>query len=528
MRTALEVRRHGRAIASVTGLLVAQAAIVLAACGGAGGAPAGRQDTELAVAMDRFVDRAVTDLAIMPGVAVAVVRDTQIVYERGFGYRDVERKLPVTAGTVFYIASTAKSFMGVLAAILEDEGWWRLDDPIAAHVPDLRLRTTLSEDELTLRRLLTHRSGVDQTGFTFRTAYSGQYTRADLIRVLGRSAAIDTSFVYSNLGSGLVGIAIGDVTGEDFRDVARQKLFAPLGMEHTSWHVSDGLYWEMAAPYATTSTGYERIPFLKEDATMAGAGGMLTTVRDLARWVEVHLNHGRLNDRQVIPEAVIRAAQRSWTPVDREFYEYHRHGYGLGLYHARYEGDLLLHHFGSFPGWRSHFSFMPEHGIGVVVLGNERRVGVFLPDLIANYAYDLLLNKGGLEAKYDSAFAELRAGADRILAEDDREADPAARHPITAADAARFTGSYASEMLGTITVWLLGDTLRAATGRLTSPLLPTGEDATFLAEFLPHQEDEVRFFGGSTGRVDSLSALGGVWHRVPLEARRANRPERDR
>lgn len=148
---------------------------------------------------------------------------------------------------------------------------------------------------------------------------------------------------------------------------------------------------------------------LKTDHTITGAGGIFSTADDLARFVIANLNEGRVADHQALPAEAVRRAHTAQVKLEQRFYEFDRHAYGLGFYRAEYDGDLLVHHFGGFPGYRSHLSFMPEHRIGVVVLQNEGIDGNPFADLVATYIYDLL-NRPDVETRARRRIEELRAG----------------------------------------------------------------------------------------------------------------------
>jgi CubicO group peptidase (beta-lactamase class C family) len=152
----------------------------------------------------------------------------------------------------------------------------------------------------------------------------------------------------------------------------------------------------------------------KTDSTMHAAGGHVSTARDLTRWIEAHLNRGRVDGRQVFPAAVVAETHRQQATQDRMFAAFHRYGWGLGWDLGTYDGDSLVHRFGGFPGFRSHVSFMPDRGVGVIVLTNAGGAGSTLADAVATSIYAILLNKPELERRLDSAVAETRAAADRL------------------------------------------------------------------------------------------------------------------
>src|SRR5690606_41827846 len=137
------------------------------------------------------------------------------------------------------------------------------------------------------------------------------------------------------------------------------------------------------------------------------AGGMYASARDLARWLLVHLNGGRLDGRQVLPAAALAEAHRPVAEVDDRYGPFERRGYGLGWYTGPYDGEPVLHHFGGFAGAHAHLSFMPERGLGVVVLANESIAAGRLVPMIAAFASDWWLGEPDVGALYTAQRADL-------------------------------------------------------------------------------------------------------------------------
>lgn len=500
-----------------------------AACAAAEGAPsaapgaAASLDRARADSLDRFIGALVSE-GLVPGLSIAVVRGDAAVYLRGFGVRDVETRQPVTPETGFYIASSTKSFTGTLAAVLAERGEIGLDAPLSRALPDLELRAPLSADSLTLRALLTHQGKIANDGVVFRTAYTGDHTPEALVRVLGESTPLERPFQYTNLGYVMAGLAMERAAGAPWQDLLRREIFAPLGMTRTTARVSEAAAWPLASPHTTRPDGPARIPFLKNDETMHAAGGMLTTAADLARWLEANLNGGRVDGRQAIPAAALRAAHQPYAFARDTFYRFERTGYGLGWWTSSFEGERLVHHFGSFAGWHAHVSFMPERGLGVAVLANDVSAGAFfVPHVVASYAYELLLGKPGLEAKYAEELRRLRENRDRYrtAVREDQERR-AARPPTPAERKPFFAGTYESPTHGTMTIRLGEDgELRASVGALSAPLTPFTRPDALRVEFIPGSGQPLLFlFPDDRSPADSLRYADTVWRRVESRAER--------
>ena len=474
----------------------------------------------LADSLAPFVDGLVRD-GYVPGVAVVVVGRDGPLFVRGFGVADVETRAPVTPGTGFYIASSTKSFTGTLAALLASRGTIDLDAPLSRYLPELRMNPPLSADSVTLRSLLTHTSGLWNSPITFRTAFTGDHDDAMIVRLLGQSEPGPRTFVYDNLGYVVAALAMERATGRDWQDLLKSEVFQPLGMTHTTARVSEAeaARWPMASPHMTLPEGVQRIPNLKLDNTMHAAGGILTTPEDLARWLQAQLTGGRVDGRQALPESVIRLAHTRDAVHTDTFYRYVRNGYGLGWQTADYEGERMIHHFGGFEGWRAHVSFLPDRGIGVAVLINDSSpIGGPAPDLIATYAYDLLLGRPGLSTKYaaerermaqNAATWRQRVGEDR--------ARRAARPPTPDERKPFFAGTYENEMVGTLTVRLNERReVWASIGNLSARMDPFTRPDALRVELLPGQGQPVLFhFRDDRTPADSLVLDGRTFRRRP-------------
>lgn len=464
--------------------------------------------------IDSLVHRVVERVPGVPGVAVAVVRDTGTVYLGAAGYRDIEAGLPATPATPYYIASSTKSFTGMAASLLAARGVLDLDAPLSRYLPEARLPAARSADSVTLRQLLTHSMGFSNRAIVIRTAYTGEHTDAQLIDLLRDSKVTDRVFHYDNLGYVVAGLVLDRVTGKPWQEVLDSAIFSPLGMRHTTAYMSRAHGWGVAVPYlGGVDSLPRRLPMTKRDETMHPAGGMVSSAADLARWLEANLNGGRLEGRQVLDAVALQEAHRLQVrlPEAVEFGPFRRFGYGLGWYWGTYDGDTLLHHFGGYQGARAHLSFMPAHHTGVVVLLNASGPVADVADLIATAAYDVVLGKPDAAARFDSALAETerqiaeaREGAARARAE-------IAARPSTLSRAAQdYAGVYRSRALGTIRVRFEDERLRLTLGPLDGFAGYYTRPDAVRVEFSPGEGRVVQFFTSSRG-VDSLEFAGYVF-----------------
>jgi CubicO group peptidase (beta-lactamase class C family) len=393
-------------------------------------------------------------LGLAPGLGVVVVRDTQILYMKGFGFADVEARRPFTPQTVFYVASTTKAFTGLAAAILDGQGRFRLDAPLSRYLPEAKLRPPLNPDSITIRSLLTHTHGIGEGPVPMRLAYTGEYSgNEQLIALLAEHQPLPSrAYRYSNTGYNVATLAMDRVTGESWKATLDRLIFRPLGMRNTSANVSPFPAHRLAMPYRSTPDGFERVPYGKVDANMQSAGGLVTTLEDEARWLEAQLNGGRLDGRQVLPAAAVREAHTIHAPNEQNVRGVQLAGYALGWNVGRYKGDTIFVHGGGFPGFATHMSFMPERRVAIVTMANSGDLGSALVELVAQGIYDVL---AGSPPGSGDSLAALGGMAERqrsgIKADRDRRA---ARPQTTALPLAAYAGRYQSPVMGTLELTL--------------------------------------------------------------------------
>lgn len=421
---------------------------------------------------DTFIEKAFA-LDMTPGLAVAVVKGNDLIYAKGFGYADIEAKRRVTPETMFYIASTTKSFTAFAAALLHHRGELDLDKPLSGYLPKLRLQSPLSTHDITLRDLLTHTHGIENGGpVVFRTAYTGEHHPDQLLALLAKQppASGGRAFAYGNIGYNIASLAMDATLDIGWKDLLKREIFTPLGLKNTSGRLSKVDRNLLALPYAPEEQGYRLVHYAKHDANMHAAGGHVSSALDLAEWLKVHLNSGKINGRQIFPQEVVAETHRKQADQDRELLGFQRHGWGLGWDLATFEGDTLLHRPGSFSGFFSYVSFRPQHDLGVVVLVNGGYMGAMLATTITKYLYDSLLEKGGLAEKYDQQLTGLQERSAQFRKRLGRgKAQRAARQQTLPNPLTAYTGIYENRELGRMTWQLVNGKLEVSMGLLWSP-----------------------------------------------------------
>lgn len=402
--------------------------------------------------IDAFVAR-VVDAGLVPGLSVAVSQDDWVLYSAGYGSADLASGRRVGEETRFYIASSTKALTATAVVLLAHRGELALDAPVTRYLPSLRLTPPLDASTIRLRDLLTLSHGIDDEGsVVFRTAYTGDFTPELLIELLAdhKPAKSGRAFKYGNLGYNILGLVL-EATGEgSWKEIVAREVLEPLGMRQTTAYVSRLDTQQIALPHRFEPDGrFRRVPLGKADENMHAAGGHFATAGDLARFVAVHASGGRLAGRQVFPREPIERSHELHVEQDVDWREIHRFGWGFGWDLGTWEDKTLLHRFGTFTGYRPHMSFLPEQGLGVVVLVNGLGPAFYAVDLIAFYIYDRLLGTPDVEAKYAAKLADLVAETRRMQErfagqmEQRRARQGPLRHPLEA-----YAGIYESRSLG--------------------------------------------------------------------------------
>jgi len=376
-------------------------------------APAGARAQEAdprAARAEAFIERSLERLGVVPGVAVGVIVGDEVVFLTGRGVADVRTGAPVDADTRFYVASATKPVTALALAAMARRGELDLDAPVASWAEGFlpaEIAATTS-----LRDLLAHRAGVENGPLTFRLAYSGAHDPATRLRLMGVTRWDPETprgqFRYSNAGYNLATGLLEAERGLDWREAVGREVLAPLGMTITTAGTRPG---DAAGHLGHLPGGPVPAPLQKADATMHSAGGLMSSARDMVAFLEAQLTDGVLDGRRVFPEGLVASTHVMLVEKAETFGPYRREGYALGWRVGRFGDDLLLHHFGNFGGSRAHVSFMPERGIGVVVLINEDAVAGGFADILANYLYDLWRDVPDVDASYD---AQVVALAERI------------------------------------------------------------------------------------------------------------------
>jgi CubicO group peptidase (beta-lactamase class C family) len=312
-----------------------------------------------------------------PGVAVGVVQGDKLVFAKGYGYRDYGRKLPFTPATLQQIASNTKLFTAVAAGLLVEEGKLTWDKPVKESVPSIRFYDNELDNTVTLRDMLSHRTGITRHDTIWYQSDDTRKQLFDKLRYLEPQAAIRQTFLYNNLMYAAAGYIIELQSGRVWEEFLRERIFKPLEMTSTVFSIADMVKQaEPGVPYTEKRDSFElyQIPYYEDIGGVGPCGAIISNVQDISHWLIALMNDGKYNGKQVLPPAVLKATLEPAIPLPntaaeaRGFWEVLNAAYGMGRETASYRGHLVTFHGGDLPGFHSQISFMPRERIGVIVL----------------------------------------------------------------------------------------------------------------------------------------------------------------
>jgi CubicO group peptidase (beta-lactamase class C family) len=443
------------------------AGLVAAACGNTVPQRPVPPPEELLPALDAYVESAMPAWRV-PGLALAIVKDGELVHVRGFGVRELGKPGPVDADTVFAIASMTKPFTAAAVGLLVGDGTLGWDDRVVDRLPGFALNDPVATADLRVRDLLSHRNGYD----TWAGDLVWINARVDGPEALRRFQSIPPSwslryrFGYSNLMFLAAGQVIEAVSGKPWAAFVRERLLEPLGMTRTAVSAAERDAMDnVASPHMEVEGDIVVLPQFAMEQT-APAGAISSSAADLARWMRMQLENGTVDGATIVPAEVLTETRTAHTPIpvseaDWEWNPYTRlTSCGLGWFLSDYRGRLVVSHDGGVPGSFSVMMLVPEERLGVVVLCNAETL---LTYAVAFQVLDAFL--GAPETDWSGnlqrALAEATAAAETAAeGGEGAEQTPPTPPPLPLAD---FAGDYANGALGPAQV-------READGALTLAL----------------------------------------------------------
>ena len=476
-------------------------------------------------ALDRYVAAAARDWHV-PGLAIAIVKGDSLVFAKGYGVLEAGKPTPATEHTRFAIGSTTKAITTVALAMLVDEGKLRWDDKVIDYVPDFRLSDPYVTRELTIRDLLTHRSGLGSTDMLWAVP-ENDYTQAEMIRRLRYvqpASSFRSQWEYQNVVYAIGGFIVEKVSGMPWATFVQNRIFTPLGMTETVPLVS-GIIGKpnVAVPHAEIRDTIRVVPIRSTDA-VAAAGSVWSSVTDMSKWMRFMLDSGRVGEKRLITTAAFNeiVAPQIRAPVDQYPALSLAHptffSYGLGWFVQDYRGHTVWMHTGSIDGMCAIIGLLPEERIGVYVLENLDHAE--LRHALMYKVFDLYT---GAPARDWSADLQKLFAARRAARSEPQHAT--GTKPSLALD--KYVGSYSDSTYGNFDVTSTNGVLHARFGKADLGDLDQWEYDSFRTRETPKRQPTTLTFGpDGSGNVKSVRAYGITFARSAPPARRvAEKPD---
>ena len=448
----------------------------------------------------------------VPGVAVAIVQGDDVVYLKGAGVKEVGGDKPVTPDTLFAIGSNTKAFTTAAMAIMVDEGKMNWDDPVRQHVPFFRLSEPFADQNVTLRDIVCHRTGLSRNDLLW---YASPWGREEIIRKIGfvkLNRPFRYTYQYQNIMFLTAGYAVGLVARTSWEEFVQRRIFDPLGMAGANFSTAAA---EAAPDHATPHRKnkqdvVEPIAWRNID-NIGPAGSINSSVRDLTKWVRLQLGDGLFEGRRIVsaanlgetrtPQMVIRLEG----PVKAYNPDTDMMSYGMGWGIQDYRGNTIVSHGGAIDGFRARIVLVPKAKLGIIVLSNLGQTQ--MPEALSNSITDLVL---GLPKKDWNGYLieQMKKMEDEQKARDRERDEKRQKGTKPSRELAAYAGTYEDPGYGKVTISVEDRVLYVQWSAFKSKLEHYHFDTFSAAGDNPLEGERVLFALGSDGDVSGLNFLG--------------------
>ncbi len=345
----------------------------------------------------------------VPGFAVGVVNDGNVVFAEGFGYRDLKNKLPVTKETLFPLGSLTKAMTSMTVGMLVNDGLVKLDDPVRTYLPEFQLKDPYRTAHTTVRDVLSMRTGLAAHNFMWITTPT--FSKEEVLKRMGYldlPLGFRGGFIYCNLSIFIGGCITSRVANSSWEDFVRQRIFKPLNMTQSCLTIDElKSFTDYSLPYAVSLSG-ESDPQeleLQEIYALRSTGSLNSSTTDMLKWIQFLLKKGKVGEEKLINRRII---DQMWIP--------HIHfpvrpntksfagiqGYGLAWFVGTYRNKYYINHGGAAAGYHAFIALLPDDNIGVFAVHNGSG---FFTDAVVKYILDLFL-----EVEPKNWYAESKKG----------------------------------------------------------------------------------------------------------------------
>jgi CubicO group peptidase (beta-lactamase class C family) len=339
------------------------------------GATSARAEDNPLKGLDEYITKSLRDWQV-PGLAIVVVKDDKVVLAKGYGVRKLGETTPVDAHTLFAIGSCTKAFTAAALGLLVDDDKLKWDDPVSKYLPDFQLNDSYVTREITVRDLLSHRSGLDRHELVWYGAPIGREEVLRRMRHAKPSWSFRSKFGYQNVMFLAAGQIVPAITKQSWDEVVRRRLFQPLGMTASNTSTLDLAKKDnVASPHYKVEDKVQVVPWRNLD-NVGPAGSINSSVTDMAQWVRLQLGAGKFQNVRLLSSGTIEEMYTPQTIIRNEGIAAklnpgsHFLAYGLGWMLRDYRGVKIVEHGGGIDGMTALVALIPEKKLGLVVLTN--------------------------------------------------------------------------------------------------------------------------------------------------------------
>ena len=367
-----------------------------------------QNDAEALAAIETAIDARRKELGI-PGLSLVIVKDDRVIYIKGLGLKDIDKKLPVTPDTLFAIGSASKAFTAMAAVMSADEGKLSLEDSPKKFLPYFTLRDQDAAAKITLRDLLSHRSGLNRTDLAMVT---NMLNREELIKVAGRAKPtnkLGEKFQYQNVMYAAAGEVVAQAQHSTWDRVMETKIFKPLGMKGsntTAAAMQKARDYSLGYDYNSSTKVTRQLP-QREIPAAAPAGAINSSARDMAQWLRFMLAGGTIDGKRLVSEKGFNET------ISKQMNIAGSVSYGLGWFLREWNGHKVVEHGGNIDGFNSQVALMPDQKLGFVLLTNV--TGSPLGAFAMNTVWKNLVGEPKKEQKTEQKTTETVAGPENDL-----------------------------------------------------------------------------------------------------------------
>jgi CubicO group peptidase (beta-lactamase class C family) len=332
--------------------------------------------------IDAYIQRLMETYQV-PGAAIAVIKDGEIVYTKGYGVRNVSTKKPVTDSTLFSIGSISKSFTALAITQLADQGKIKLDDPVSKYIPRFKLSDRNVTKTVTIRQFLTQTSGLPRADDLWVPAPTSRKQIIDDLVKVRLTAKPGEQFQYSNQNYVVLGYLIQQVTGQTWEEYVQQHILSPLDMTSVGFDTTSmAKTLDYAVPHILDErAGLISLPFNPIDMRWIAAHGPAVSLNadilDMARYTQFQLGDGTFEGKHIISHAMLDAMHSEAAAFSPLYPLIDNQGYGMGWFTETYRDYHLVEHSGDVRGFAANITLVPSERAGVVLLTDTQTMETF-------------------------------------------------------------------------------------------------------------------------------------------------------